>query len=173
MIDDVQNGNADFEAILVYDVSRWGRFQDTDESRLLRVPVQASRDRRPLLCRAVRERRRPGRHDHQERQAGDGGRVQPGAVLQGLQGPVQAHRAGLPPGRAGGIRPAADADRPHAQGKGHSGPGREEEPANRSGHPGARPRRRGPHRAVDLPDVHPERAARNAKSPRSSTPGAS
>ena len=32
MIDDVQSGNADFDAILVYDVSRWGRFQDADES---------------------------------------------------------------------------------------------------------------------------------------------
>ncbi len=31
LIDDVQSGRADFEAILVYDVSRWGRFQDTDE----------------------------------------------------------------------------------------------------------------------------------------------
>jgi DNA invertase Pin-like site-specific DNA recombinase len=32
LIDDVQTGRADFEAILVYDVSRWGRFQDADES---------------------------------------------------------------------------------------------------------------------------------------------
>lgn len=32
LIDDVQNGDADFETILVYDVSRWGRFQDADES---------------------------------------------------------------------------------------------------------------------------------------------
>ncbi len=32
MIDDVQAGNADFSAILVYDISRWGRFQDADES---------------------------------------------------------------------------------------------------------------------------------------------
>ena len=32
LIEDVQNGKADFEAILVYDVSRWGRFQDADES---------------------------------------------------------------------------------------------------------------------------------------------
>lgn len=32
LIDDVETGNADFEAILVYDVSRWGRFQDADES---------------------------------------------------------------------------------------------------------------------------------------------
>ena len=28
----MQSGNADFDAILVYDVSRWGRFQDADES---------------------------------------------------------------------------------------------------------------------------------------------
>lgn len=32
MIDDVQSGRADYSAILVYDISRWGRFQDTDES---------------------------------------------------------------------------------------------------------------------------------------------
>jgi DNA invertase Pin-like site-specific DNA recombinase len=32
LITDVQSGTADFEAILVYDVSRWGRFQDADES---------------------------------------------------------------------------------------------------------------------------------------------
>jgi DNA invertase Pin-like site-specific DNA recombinase len=32
LISDVQNGEADFETILVYDVSRWGRFQDADES---------------------------------------------------------------------------------------------------------------------------------------------
>ena len=32
MIEDVQSGRADYAAILVYDVSRWGRFQDADES---------------------------------------------------------------------------------------------------------------------------------------------
>lgn len=32
LIDDVRAGRADFSAILVYDVSRWGRFQDADES---------------------------------------------------------------------------------------------------------------------------------------------
>ena len=32
LLDDVQNGRADFSTILVYDVSRWGRFQDSDES---------------------------------------------------------------------------------------------------------------------------------------------
>lgn len=32
LIKDVQAGRPDFEAILVYDISRWGRFQDADES---------------------------------------------------------------------------------------------------------------------------------------------
>ncbi|RQH15707.1 recombinase family protein [Bradyrhizobium sp. RP6] len=32
LIDDVRRGRADFDHILVYDVSRWGRFQDIDES---------------------------------------------------------------------------------------------------------------------------------------------
>ena len=32
LISDVETGAADFNVILVYDVSRWGRFQDADES---------------------------------------------------------------------------------------------------------------------------------------------
>src|SRR3984957_14954183 len=32
MIRDVQSGGINFSALLVYDVSRWGRFQDADES---------------------------------------------------------------------------------------------------------------------------------------------
>lgn len=32
LLSDVENGLADFEALLVYDVSRWGRFQDPDEA---------------------------------------------------------------------------------------------------------------------------------------------
>jgi len=32
MIDDAKSGDAGYQAILVYDISRWGRFQDSDES---------------------------------------------------------------------------------------------------------------------------------------------
>jgi len=32
LLRDVTEGNTDYKAILVYDVSRWGRFQDTDEA---------------------------------------------------------------------------------------------------------------------------------------------
>ncbi len=32
LLDDITSCKADFRAVLVYDISRWGRFQDTDES---------------------------------------------------------------------------------------------------------------------------------------------
>ena len=32
LIDDVEGGATEFDVILVYDISRWGRFQDADES---------------------------------------------------------------------------------------------------------------------------------------------
>src|ERR1035438_1042412 len=32
LIDDVLNGGVDFQAVIVFDVSRWGRFQDCDEA---------------------------------------------------------------------------------------------------------------------------------------------
>ena len=32
LLQDVVRGSCEFRAILVYDVSRWGRFQDTDEA---------------------------------------------------------------------------------------------------------------------------------------------
>src|SRR4030088_915713 len=32
LIKDVQSGQADFDVVLVYDISRWGRFQDADEA---------------------------------------------------------------------------------------------------------------------------------------------
>src|SRR5271154_1001416 len=32
LISDVEEHNTDFQVLLVYDVSRWGRFQDSDEA---------------------------------------------------------------------------------------------------------------------------------------------
>ena len=37
LLDDVAEGNADFEVLLVYDVSRFGRFQDLDEAALYEI----------------------------------------------------------------------------------------------------------------------------------------
>ena len=38
LIADVETGVADFSIVLVYDVSRWGRFQDADEAAFYVVP---------------------------------------------------------------------------------------------------------------------------------------
>ena len=37
LLGDIEGGNADFAAILVYDVSRWGRFQDPDEAAAIEI----------------------------------------------------------------------------------------------------------------------------------------
>lgn len=37
LLGDIEEGRADFEAILVYDVSRWGRFQDPDEAAAIEL----------------------------------------------------------------------------------------------------------------------------------------
>ena len=61
LLKDVVEGNRDYRAVLVYDVSRWGRFQDTDESAhyefLVSPPAfQSTTVRRPsrttTACRA-------------------------------------------------------------------------------------------------------------------------
>ncbi len=41
LIQAVEGGQADFKLILVYDVSRWGRFQDADESAYYEYIVSA------------------------------------------------------------------------------------------------------------------------------------
>lgn len=49
LIRDVETGEADFEAVLVYDVSRWGRFQDADESAYYEYICRRA-DIRVLYC---------------------------------------------------------------------------------------------------------------------------
>jgi DNA invertase Pin-like site-specific DNA recombinase len=53
LIKDAVTGQADFATILVYDVSRWGRFQGRGRERALRVHLQAGGHSRRVLRRAV------------------------------------------------------------------------------------------------------------------------
>ena len=55
LIEDVETGAADFEVILVYDISRWGRFQDADESAYYeyicrRADIQVQYCPKSFLC---------------------------------------------------------------------------------------------------------------------------
>lgn len=49
LLDDIESGRADFEVLLVYDVSRWGRFQDPDEAASYELRCR-SRGVRVLYC---------------------------------------------------------------------------------------------------------------------------
>jgi len=75
LIADVQERKADFDVILVYDVSRWGRFQDVDESAYYEFIRKKSRHPGALLRGAVQERRRLCLGDHEKHQAGRRGRL--------------------------------------------------------------------------------------------------
>ena len=52
LIHDVEAGQADFSAILVYDVSRWGRFQNADESAYYEYIVSVKQGTSGV-CRSV------------------------------------------------------------------------------------------------------------------------
>ena len=56
LLKEVVEGQVGFRAVLVYDVSRWGRFSGCRRSRTLRVYVQDLGCPDPLLRRAVPER---------------------------------------------------------------------------------------------------------------------
>lgn len=49
LLDDVESGRADFAVLLVYDVSRWGRFQDPDEAASYELRCK-SKGVRVLYC---------------------------------------------------------------------------------------------------------------------------
>ena len=55
LLNDVMTGKQTYKAILVYDVSRWGRFQDADEAARYRDPMQVSGSKRPLRRGAIRQ----------------------------------------------------------------------------------------------------------------------
>jgi hypothetical protein len=52
IVSDVENKQGNSSALLVYDVGRWGRFQDVDESAYGEYVPQASRHPRPLFARS-------------------------------------------------------------------------------------------------------------------------
>lgn len=54
LIRDVETGMADFQVILVYDVSRWGRFQDADERPITSTSAGALASRSPIALSSSR-----------------------------------------------------------------------------------------------------------------------
>jgi DNA invertase Pin-like site-specific DNA recombinase len=105
MIEDVERGSTGYSAMLVYDVSRWGRFQDADERAYYEY-----RCRRANI--AVHYCAEPFSNDGslaaafaQNHQTYDGRRIQPRAVCQGVRSPVEVDGTGLSAGWNCGIWP--------------------------------------------------------------------
>ena len=170
LIADVESGQADFTTILVYDVSRWGRFQDPDEGGHYEFICKNAGIKVQYLRRAVRQRRQPGLDHRQGRQARHGRGVQPRAVGQGVRRPVPPDRARLSPGRT---RPASDLRRclidQSSNVKGRTRPRRAQEHPDRPRHSGAGSRRGGRHRPLDLSRLcrGSQNRARNRREPQS------
>ncbi|MER9677343.1 recombinase family protein, partial [Mesorhizobium sp. M0208] len=103
LLADVVTGQTTFSAILVLDVSRWGRFPDTDQSAHYE-----------FLCRdagvAVEYCGEQFENDGsmvsaiQEYETGDGKRVQPRAIRKGLQSAPAAGSSRIQPGRTCALR---------------------------------------------------------------------
>jgi|HubBroStandDraft_1064217.scaffolds.fasta_scaffold01681_5 hypothetical protein len=78
LLEDAVSRRNTFKAALVYDVSRWGRFQDTDESGILRISLQERRSSRSLLRGAFQEQHfEPSRCD-EDLEARYGRGIKPG-----------------------------------------------------------------------------------------------
>ena len=95
LLDDIENGRADYAVVLVYDVSRWGRFQDPDEAatyelRCRRAGVAVH------YCAEQFENDGSIRFvNHQDRQARHGRRIQPRAFGEGVCRPGKSDPAWL------------------------------------------------------------------------------
>lgn len=109
LIDDVQTGKADFSTILVYDVSRWGRFQDADESAYYEYICRRAGIAVQYCAEQFENDGSPVIHHHQRGEASYGGRVQSRAVRKGVPRSMPPNRYRLPAKRSGRIWPAPNA----------------------------------------------------------------
>ena len=75
LLQDVKNGNVDFAALLVYDVSRWGRFQDADESAYYEYVLKQAGIKVHYCAEPFRKRRKPPVGSHQDAEAHHGWRI--------------------------------------------------------------------------------------------------
>ena len=73
MIRDVEEGKADYSSILVYDVSRWGRFQDADESAHYEFVCRRAGVAVHYCAEQFENDGSSGVHHHKGRETDDGG----------------------------------------------------------------------------------------------------
>jgi len=159
LLGEIETGNADFKAILVYDISRWGRFQDADESAYYEyickragVTVhycaeQFENDGSPVstIVKGVKRA-----------MAGEYSVSSPQRFFKGL--PASAD--GLQTGRTGGLWAEAHVGRPVGRKERALGNWATQKHPNRSSYSGARAAGGGENRAMDVFRFHQGRMER-------------
>jgi hypothetical protein len=111
LIDDVQTGKADFSTILVYDVSRWGRFQDADESAYYEYICRRAGIAVQYCAEQFENDGSPVSTIVKGVKRAMAGRVQSRAVRKGVRRSMPPNREGLPARRSCRIWPAPNARR--------------------------------------------------------------
>ncbi|UPJ74371.1 recombinase family protein [Bradyrhizobium sp. 187] len=104
LIEDVQSGRADFDHILVYDVSRWGRFQDVDESAYYEFLCKRS-GVQVEYCAEIFKNDGTFVSGIKKPEARDGRRVEPGALRQGARRTLPGRESWVPRWRSRRLRP--------------------------------------------------------------------
>jgi len=84
LLRDVVGGKQSYKAVLVYDVSRWGRFQDPDEAAHYEFLCKNRASTGPLLCRALLKRWSPFQPDFEDAEKSHGGGIQSRTIRQGV-----------------------------------------------------------------------------------------
>ena len=150
LIEDVQNGKANFATILVYDVSRWGRFQDADESAYYEYickragisvqycAEQFENDGSPVstIVKGVK-RAMAGEYSRE-------------LSVKVFAGQCRLDRAWISPRRTARVRVAPQPDRPSGRREGRTRTGRAQEHPDRPRGAGRPGRRGGGYRPLDV-----------------------
>ena len=111
LIEDVEAGNTDFDAVLVYDVSRWGRFQDSDESAYYEFACKRAGIQVYYCAEQFENDGSPAATIIKGVKRAMAGEYSRELSTKVFKGQCRLIQLGVPPRRPGGLRPSTDAAR--------------------------------------------------------------
>ena len=110
LMSDVEAKRSDFTSFLVYDVSRWGRLQDVDESAYYEYVLKRAGIRVHYCAEQFENDGSTSSSMLKTLKRSMASGIQPRALGQSVFGPVPPHRDGISTGWPGRVWPAAPVD---------------------------------------------------------------